>query len=64
MADELKSSLGCFAVALGVVATSILVGLVFNWPVLILAIPIGLVALAAYLNFGPRAKTRDDRIDK
>lgn len=53
----LRSSLGCFVLALVVAATSLVWGLVANWPVLILAMPIALVALAAYLNFGPKGTT-------
>lgn len=50
----LLSSLGCFALALGVAATSLLWGMVANWLVLIVLIPLALVALAAYLNFWPK----------
>jgi hypothetical protein len=59
MGSMLKSSLGCFVLALGVAATSLLFGVVANWMVLIPAIPLVLVALAAYLNFGPKRKTDD-----
>lgn len=55
----LKSSLGCFVLALGVAATSMLFAVVANWVVLIPLVPIALVALAAYLNFGPKRKGDD-----
>jgi len=55
----LKSSLGCFVLALGVAATSLLWAGIANWVVLVPAIPLALVALAAYLNFGPKRKADD-----
>jgi hypothetical protein len=59
----LKSSLGCFVLALDVAATSLLWAGVANWFVLIPAISLALVALAAYLNFGPKGKA-DEREDQ
>lgn len=56
----LLSSLGCFALALGVAATSLLWSLIANWLALLLLIPFALVALAAYLNFGPKPKPTDE----
>ena len=56
----LKSSLGCFVLPLFVAATSLLWAGIANWVVLIPAIPLALVALAAYLNFGPKGKLSED----